>query len=62
MVKHLIKECRTWRKERETSKKELSQSVWNHRSIGHIFADHEKTKHILNFLEKTEVGNRTPEK
>jgi ribonuclease HI len=61
-VKHLIKDCHKWRKEREKLKKEINTAIWNHKGTEHIFADRKNTPAILKFLESTEIGNKTSEK
>jgi hypothetical protein len=61
-VKHLIKDCHKWRKEREKLKKEINTAIWNHKGTEHIFADRENTTAILKFLESTQISNRTSEK
>jgi hypothetical protein len=61
-VKHLIKDCHKWRKEREKLKKEIKTAIWNHKGTKHIFADRKNTPAILKFPEATEIGNKTSEK
>jgi hypothetical protein len=61
-VKHLIKECHKWRKEREKLKKEINTAIWHHKGTEYIFADRKNTPAILKFLEMTEIGNKTSEK
>jgi hypothetical protein len=61
-VKHLVKECRKWRKEREEIQKGIKKHLWINEDIKFMFADREATPAIIQFLTKTEVGNRTSEK
>jgi hypothetical protein len=61
-VKHLIKDCHKWRKERDKLKKEIITAIWNHKGTEHIFADRKNTPAILKFLESTAIGNKTSEK
>jgi hypothetical protein len=50
-MKHLIKDCHKWRKEREKLKKEINTAIWNDKGTEHIFADRKNTPAILKFLE-----------
>jgi 23S rRNA A1618 N6-methylase RlmF len=61
-VKHLMKECRKWRESRETLKKNVKQHLWQHHDLQHLFANRDASKPLLEYLETTEIGNKTAEK
>lgn len=61
-VKHLVKQCRRWREARETLKKAVKNHLWQHHDLQHLFANRDATKPLLNYLEATEIGNKTAEK
>jgi hypothetical protein len=60
-VKHLIRECHKWRKEREKLRKEINTAIWHHKGTEHIFTDRKNTPAMLKFLESTDIGNKTSE-
>jgi hypothetical protein len=61
-VKHLMKECRKWREARETLKKNAKNHLWQHHDLQHLFANRNASKPLLEYLEATEIGNKTAEK
>jgi hypothetical protein len=61
-VRHLFKECRKWRSEREEMKKKIKPGLWSHNNRAHMFEDKECTELILKFIKEMEVGNKSKEK
>ncbi|KAI5789374.1 hypothetical protein FPQ18DRAFT_391918 [Pyronema domesticum] len=61
-VRHLFKECRRWRSEREGLKKKIKPGLWSHNDMAHMFENKECTEFIMKFIKETEVGNKTKEK
>ena len=58
-VRHLMLDCRKWRKERRIMWKQIrNDNGWadNGTGIVHLFADRRATAGVLKFLEQTEVG------
>jgi hypothetical protein len=41
---------------------EIKIGLWYHREMSHMFADIKSTRHIIQFLLDTEVGNRADKK
>jgi hypothetical protein len=60
-VRHLLKFCQKWRREREALSK-IKKNLWYHHAMAYMFEDKDSTEHILQFLRTTEVGNRMKEK
>jgi hypothetical protein len=61
-ARHLFKECRKWRREREELKKKIKIGLWNNNNMAYMFKDKGCTEYILKFIKETGVGNKTKEK
>lgn len=61
-IRHLLKFCPKWRRERETLSKSIKKNLWYYHDMAHMFEGKDSTEHILKFLQTTEVKNRLRKK